>query len=111
MVVQHDNDPKFTGGMVQKWIQNMVLMLLSFPPYPGLNPMENRWYELEKRVEKHNSTDNFCYYCEQINSVNKLGVNVFLSCVLLICFLLYPSNRSNFTCEFAQMAPFLHCNE
>ena len=54
---QHDNDKKFTGSIVSKWIHDHGIHVIEFPPYsPDCNIMENLWIELEKRVEKHNAT-------------------------------------------------------
>jgi hypothetical protein len=53
---QHDNDPKFTGGIVKSWLHNHGIHVIEFPAYsPDCNIMENLWYDLEKRVEKHNA--------------------------------------------------------
>jgi hypothetical protein len=53
----YDNDPKFTSKVVTNWIYNQCVLVIQFPPYsPDLNPMENLWIELEKRVEKYNAT-------------------------------------------------------
>jgi transposase len=39
------------------WLHNHGIHVIEFSPHtPDLNPMENLWIELEKRVEKHNAT-------------------------------------------------------
>lgn len=47
-----DNDPKHKSKEVQTWLHNHGVSLLDFPPYsPDLNPMENLWSNLARRVE------------------------------------------------------------
>lgn len=47
-----DNDPKHTSGLVQNWLFNQGIQLIDAPPYSGdLNPMENLWSDLNRRVE------------------------------------------------------------
>jgi transposase len=48
-----DNDPKHTSKAVQKWMHNHGVTCLDFPPYsPDLNPIENLWNDMARRVEQ-----------------------------------------------------------
>lgn len=54
---QHDNDPKHTALNVKLWLLYNTPKRLHTPPQsPDLNPIENLWWELEKRVQKHHVT-------------------------------------------------------
>jgi transposase len=55
---QQDNDPKHTSKPVKKWIAMKGIDCLEWPPYsPDLNPIENLWAKLKKRVETENATN------------------------------------------------------
>ncbi|KAJ4437411.1 hypothetical protein ANN_17555 [Periplaneta americana] len=55
---QHDNDPKHTVLNVKLWLLYNTSKRLNTPPQsPDLNPTENLWWELEKRVQKHHVTN------------------------------------------------------
>lgn len=48
-----DNDPKHKSTLVRTWLFNHGIQCLDFPPYsPDLNPIENLWADLARRVEK-----------------------------------------------------------
>lgn len=50
--LQHDNDKKFTGQVVQTWLHNHGITCIDFPPYsPDLNPIEHIWADMARRVE------------------------------------------------------------
>jgi hypothetical protein len=47
-----DNDPKHKSKEVQTWLHNHGVSVLDFPPYsPDLNPIENLWNDMDRRVE------------------------------------------------------------
>ncbi len=47
-----DNDPKHKSVLVRNWLFTNGIGLLEFPPYsPDLNPIENLWNDLARRVE------------------------------------------------------------
>ena len=58
---QQDNDPKHTSKLVSAYLERELCIkdyVLNWPPYsPDLNPIENLWADLKKRVEKRNPTD------------------------------------------------------
>ena len=48
----HDNDPKHTSREIHKWLHNNGISCLDFPSYsPDLNPTENLWNDIARRVE------------------------------------------------------------
>ena len=47
-----DNDPKHKSVLVRTWLFNHGISLLDFPAYsPDLNPIENLWNDMARRVE------------------------------------------------------------
>lgn len=47
-----DNAPTHTATVTKTWLHNHGISLIDFPPYsPDLNPIENLWQDVEKRIE------------------------------------------------------------
>ena len=49
----HDNDGKHTSALVKDWLKQKTIQTLPFKSFSSdLNPIENLWDELERRVKK-----------------------------------------------------------
>ena len=54
----HDNSRNHTAEPVRKWLHDHGISVLDFPPYsPDLNPIENLWAHMKRRVKNHFITD------------------------------------------------------
>jgi transposase len=57
MYFAHDNGSTFKARIVQEWLQTFAeehaLTVVAWPPYsPDLNPIENCWEVLKKKLQK-----------------------------------------------------------
>lgn len=54
VVFQQDNDPKHTSQKAQACLEELGLEVLEWPPqFPDLNPIEQAWTYLERRLGKY----------------------------------------------------------
>jgi hypothetical protein len=52
------HDPKHTSKVVAKWLKDNKVKVLEWPSQsPGLNPIENLWAELKKRLRARRPTN------------------------------------------------------
>ena len=50
----HENDPKYTAGVIKDCLKRERIQALPWSPYSlDFNTIENLWDELERRVKKH----------------------------------------------------------
>lgn len=72
-IFQQDNDPKHSSRIVQEWFQENNVRVLQWPAQsPDLNPIENLWEEVERRIR----TQMFPNIQSLLNKINQVWINL-----------------------------------
>lgn len=72
-IFQQDNDPKHSSRLVQEWFQENNVQVLRWPAQsPDLNPIENLWEEVERRIR----TTRFPNKQSLIDKINEVWINM-----------------------------------
>lgn len=55
---QQDNDPKHTARSVKRWFEAKNVNVMQWPSQsPDLNPIENLWDQIDRKIRKYNITN------------------------------------------------------
>lgn len=72
-IFQHDNDPKHKSRVVTEWLAREQLRVLDWPSQsPDLNPIENLWEEVERRIR----TEIFRNKQALVDKINEVWRNI-----------------------------------
>ena len=53
-IIQHDNDPRHTSGVVQQYLANKKVTVTKWPALcPDLKPIDNLWAQLNRITMEH----------------------------------------------------------
>lgn len=92
-----DNDPKHKSTLVRTWLFNNGIQCINFPPYsPDLNPIENLWADLARRVEQ--------FQCDTMEELQDIAPRCCGGCYVMLllpdkghCSLVRVLRRSQFS--------------